>query len=132
MDIYNIIERDETSGLMVNVKEAFTDWNKAVITLAMYNRDSVANQYYYIKKTELDESEYYTTDRELNQVFVKDEHDNSIEVKFDVDSDGDAYDVNIEGTDIESLDLSSDLKRMISLSIEDAIEYIIESASCDV
>lgn len=132
MDIYNIIERDETSGLMVNVKEAFTDWNKAVITLAMYNRDSVANQYYYIKKTELDESEYYTTERELNQVFVRDEHDNSIEVKFDVDSDGDAYDVNIEGTDIESLDLSSDLKRMISLSIEDAIEYIIESASCDV
>lgn len=107
------------------VKESFASWDKAVMICGMYNRDAKTDSYYYVQKVDHDESDYLTTDRELDKVFIVDDNDNQLEVSFNVDEDGNAEDIAIEGTSIHSLDLSDQLIRMVENSVEDAIEYIM-------
>ena len=105
------------------------NWDKAVITCAMYNRDAVQDEYYHIKANELDESDDVTTSRECEKVFVVDDNDNAIEVSFEVDEDGDPYNIEIANSLISTLELSTDLKRTIENSVNDAIEYMIEESA---
>jgi len=127
MIIYTILQR--TDNGTQQVKESFMNWDKAVITCGMYNRDKAKDEYYYIKENELDESDDLTTERDGSKVFIVDDNDNSIEVTFTVDQDGDFDDLEIQGSDLSMLDLSKELQGMIFNSVLDAIENMIEESA---
>ena len=125
--IYNIIEQDKSgTGTVTAVKEAFTNYDKAVLTLAMYNRDSPSKDvYYHIQTIELDESEYLISDVEDDKVFVEDENGNAIDVNYQIDHHGGAGIISVAGHDIDNLPISDHLKRMITNDVENAIEWVM-------
>jgi hypothetical protein len=102
----HIIIEQLASGASL-IKEAFLDYEKAVITCGIYNSNNL-DEYksFSIVSTEICESTELHIQQEKGIVFITDENNNRLDVEYFFDEDGEVNEVTIEGTNIEFLNFS--------------------------